>query len=624
MLVLEKQTLKQKKLRHSEYYSMVGMFDELYARSKNGEIFNHLTEIISSENNIKLAYRNIKRNKGSTTAGHDNVSIKDIEKIPHDVFVKKIQKMLSWYKAKPVKRVEIPKPNGKMRPLGLPSMWDRIVQQCILQVLEPICEAKFYKRSHGFRPNHSAEHALAECYRLAQVVKLHYVIDIDIKGFFDNVNHSKLKKQIWSMGIRDKKLICIISEMLKAPIVLPDGTIENPVKGTPQGGILSPLLSNIVLNELDWWISSQWETIPTRTPYKTRIHANGTVDRSPIYTTFRRNTQLKEMYIVRYADDFKIFCRNRQDAEKAYYAVRKWLNDRLGLQISEEKSKIVNLRKQYSDFLGFKFKLMRKNKGYVICSHMSDKAIQQEKQILKEQIKRMQNPADTQAEHAAISRYNTMVWGIHNYYQYATCISIDCKAIAYEINICLKNRLRERLKKTGSIEELYIRKKYGTSKQMRFSHEKPICPISYVRTKNPMHKKANVCKFTAEGRTEIHKGLEINAAILSRLACYAETDRSIEYLDNRISLYVAQHGKCAVTGRPLEITEMHCHHKLPTHKGGTDVYSNLTIVNEDVHMLIHATEPDTIKEYMSILELTKPMLKKLNKLREMAGLLAIS
>lgn len=214
-----------------------------------------------------------------------------------------------------------------------------------------------------------------------------------------------------------------------------------------------------------------------------------------------------------------------------------------------------------------------------------------------------------------------MVWGIHNYYQYATCISIDCKAIAYEINICLKNRFKERLKKTGSIKELYVREKYGASKQMRFSHGKPTCPIGYVRTKNPMCKKANVCKFTAEGRTEIHKGLEINVTILSRLACYAEADRSIEHLDNRISLYVAQHGRCAVTGRLLEITEMHCHHKLPAHKGGTDVYSNLTVINEDVHMLIHATEPDTIKKYMSILELTKPML---NKLREMAGLLAIS
>ncbi len=624
MLVLEKQTLKQKKLRHSEYYSMVEMFDDLYARSSKGEVFNKLVNIISSENNIKLAYRNIKRNKGSTTAGYDDIDIKDIEKIPHEKYVAKIQKMLSWYRAKPVKRVEIPKPNGKMRPLGLPTMWDRLVQQCILQVLEPICEAKFYKRSHGFRPNHSAEHALAECYKMAQVQGMHFIVDVDIKSFFDNVNHNKLKKQMWAMGIQDKKLLCIISEMLKAPIIYPDGHREIPTKGTPQGGILSPLLSNIVLNELDWWISSQWETIPTRTDYKTRTHKNGTVDRSPIYTTFRRNTNLKEMYIVRYADDFKIFCRNRQEAEKAFHAVKGWLNDRLGLQISEEKSKIINLKKRYSEFLGFKFKLIRKGNRYAICSHMSDKALQREKQMLKDQIERIQDPADTNAEHAAISRYNTMVWGIHNYYQYATCISMDCSAIAYEINKCLKNRLKERLKKQGNIDLLFIKKRYGASQQIRFSNGKPICPISYVRMKNPMHKKSSICKYTVDGRKEIHKSLGINVAILNRLACYSEVSRSIEFLDNRISLYVAQNGKCAVTGRPLEINEMHCHHKTPISKGGTDVYSNLTIVMEDVHILIHATEETTINEYLSILELTKPMLKKLNKLREMTGSLVIS
>ena len=125
--------------------------------------------------------------------------------------------------------------------------------------MEPICEAKFYERSNGFRPNRSAENAIAQCYKMINLQKLYFVVDVDIKGFFDNVNHTKLIQQIWHMGIRDKKLLCIIREMLKAPIVMPDGTVEYPVKGTPQGGILSPLLSNIVLNELDWWIASQWE-----------------------------------------------------------------------------------------------------------------------------------------------------------------------------------------------------------------------------------------------------------------------------------------------------------------------------------------------------------------------------
>ena len=134
-----------------------------------------------------------------------------------------------------------------------------------MQVLEPICEAKFYDKSYGFRPNRSCENALAQANSYMYAGKRHFVVDVDIKGFFDNVDHSKLIKQMWALGIRDKKLISIIKEMLKAPIKMPDGEIVYPTKGTLQGGILSPLLSNIVLNELDWWGQSRWVEIPTST-----------------------------------------------------------------------------------------------------------------------------------------------------------------------------------------------------------------------------------------------------------------------------------------------------------------------------------------------------------------------
>ena len=107
---------------------------------------------------------------------------------------------------------------------------DRLIQQCVLQVLEPICEAKFFERSNGFRPNRSAENAIAQAERMVQRMNLHYVVDVDIKGFFDNVNHGKLLKQMWTLGIRDKKLLCIISAMLKAEVV----GIGFPEKGTPQ------------------------------------------------------------------------------------------------------------------------------------------------------------------------------------------------------------------------------------------------------------------------------------------------------------------------------------------------------------------------------------------------------
>ncbi len=228
-----KKQQKNSKLRHLEYYDLQETFDKLYADSQNGKIFNHLLELITSDENIRLAYRNIKRNSGSVTSGVDKMTIKDIEKIPMEKFVPIVQRKFKWYKPKPVRRVEIPKLNGKTRPLGIPAMWDRVVQQCILQVLEPICEAKFHERSNGFRPNRSAEHAISQAGVMIQLRNLYFVVDIDIKGFFDNVNHSKLIKQMWSIGIRDKKLLCIIKEMLKAPIVLPNGSTIYPDKGTP-------------------------------------------------------------------------------------------------------------------------------------------------------------------------------------------------------------------------------------------------------------------------------------------------------------------------------------------------------------------------------------------------------
>ena len=192
---------KQKKLRHLEYYDLQECFDDLYAKSKQGEVFTKLMEIVSSEENIRLAYRNIKRNTGSHTSGTDNLNIENIEKLSAEKLIEIIQRKFRYYKPNPVRRVEIPKPNGKARPLGIPTIIDRLVQQCILQVLEPICEAKFHERSNGFRPNRSTEHAMAQCYRMIQMQNMHFVVDIDIKGFFDNVNHSKLIRQMWAMGI---------------------------------------------------------------------------------------------------------------------------------------------------------------------------------------------------------------------------------------------------------------------------------------------------------------------------------------------------------------------------------------------------------------------------------------
>ena len=617
-------TKKKQTLRNSEYYDMQSTFDELYAKSQNGQVFQNLMGIICSEENIQLAYRNIKRNGGSVTPGVDGITIRDIEQMPAEKYIRTVQKKLAWYKPKPVKRVEIPKPNGGIRPLGIPTMFDRLVQQSIKQVLEPICEAKFHEYSYGFRPNRSAENAISKVQNLIHFTKLYYVVDMDIKGFFDNVNHSKLIKQMWSLGIRDKTLLCIIKEMLKAPIILPDGSKVLPQKGTPQGGVLSPLLANIVLNELDWWISSQWETHPTHTPYKIIEHKEGHQDRGSIYRALKRSN-LKEMYIVRYADDFKIFCRKRDDANKAYFAIKQWLAERLKLEISEEKSKVVSLKRHYSEFLGFELKVVQKRKKWVVRSHMCQKAIQRETHVLIEQIKDMQHPQDAANGALAVTKYTAMVIGIHNYYQIATDVNLDCKTIRRNINICLHNRLRHKITKTGQVVGKYIRQRYGQSKDIQFIYGCPIAPIGSVQHKKPMSKKRTINSYTPEGRAEIHDGLKLNMSILLQLMKTSTPMGSVEFMDNRLSLWCAQYGKCAITGRELMVDEIHCHHKIPKEPPfyGTDRYENLIIVHVDVHRLIHATAPETIAKYLAMLNLTKRQLNKVNSLRKSAGLAEI-
>lgn len=615
----------RKRLRHNEYYDMQQTFDNLYSYSKNNNNFYNLMEIILQEDNIKLAFRNIKKNHGSQTAGTDGKTIKDIEKLPVEQFIKIIQNKLKWYKPKPVRRIEIPKPNGKTRPLGIPTIVDRIVQQCILQVLEPICEAHFHERNNGFRANRSAEHAISQCYRMIQQYNLYYVVDIDIKSFFDNVNHSKLIKQMWTLGIRDKQLLCIIKEMLKAPIILPNKEMIYPTKGTPQGGILSPLLSNIVLNELDWWITSQWEEIKTRKEYKEKVSKNGNKQHGARNRRLKATSQLKEVYIVRYADDFKLFCRNKQDAEKIFIATKNWLRERLKLEISEEKSKVVNLKNSYSEFLGFKIKATPKRNKYVVVSHMSDKAIKRETEKLKEQLKKIAKPHDENNRGLAINLYNSMVWGIHNYYRYATKIYDDCGKIQYNISKVLKSKhgLGNNLKKTGVLTP-YIRKKYGKSSRIRYINNKPICPIGHVEPYIPMYKKSSICNYTKNGRAEIHKKLGFNTNVMLQMMKQNIPNKNIEYMDNRISLYAGQRGKCAVTGIELTIDNIHCHHKIPIKNGGTDKYENLIIIHKNIHVLIHATTQETIEKYKSMIKINDKSMIKLNNLRKMVGNPAIS
>ena len=187
--------------RNAERYDAKETGYQLYEGSLKGNKFDRLMPLIVSEQNIILAYRNICKNNGSKTPGTDGKTITEIQSLPIETVIKTVRNKLNFYQPKKVRRVEIPKDNGKTRPLGIPSIWDRLIQQCILQILEPICEAKFHERNNGFRPYRSTQNAIAQCYKMAQLQNLHFVVDVDIVGFFDNIDHNKLIRQLWGLGI---------------------------------------------------------------------------------------------------------------------------------------------------------------------------------------------------------------------------------------------------------------------------------------------------------------------------------------------------------------------------------------------------------------------------------------
>lgn len=224
-----------------------------------------------------------------------------------------------------------------------------------------------------------------------------------------------------------------------------------------------------------------------------------------------------------------------------------------------------------------------------------------------------------------------MVIGIHNYYRFATQVNADLNALAMDIERQRYNRFSKATKAENSkgftAHGNYTGKDVGykpylKSKMMRYLMGYPILPIGYVQTRNPMRKQKAINKYTAKGRELIHKNL---VTVTEKELRYLRENpiinerATIEYNDNRISRYIAQKGKCAITGLKLDVTNMHCHHKNPWILTKDDSYENLTIVIPEVHKLIHATDEKTISKYLEILKLTNTQLKKVNQLRKLVG-----
>ena len=294
-----------------------------------------MMEEICEWKNLKEAIRQVKANKGS--AGIDGMTVEELPDYRELVVIRE-QLWSGTYKPQPVRRVEIPKPDGGMRKLGIPTALDRVVQQAVLQVLQQRWDRTFSDSSFGFRPGRSAHQAVAQA---QQYIAGGYgwVVDLDLEKFFDRVNHDKLMGQI-AKRLQDKRLLKLIRAFLNAG-VMENGLVSPSVEGTPQGGPLSPLLSNLVLDELD------------------------------------RELERRGHRFVRYADDCNIYVRSEKAGQRVMESVKRFITKRLKLKVNEQKSAVA--RPQVRKFLGFSF-----STGPVIRRTIAPKAIERFKDRIRE------------------------------------------------------------------------------------------------------------------------------------------------------------------------------------------------------------------------------------------------
>ena len=285
----------------------------IYLRKRKEETDMELLEEILNQNNLNKAYKKVVANKG--VAGADGITVEeefDYLKENKDRIINQIRKRK--YKPQPVKRVQIPKENGKMRNLGIPTVTDRIIQQAIFQVISPIFEKQFNDNSFGFRPNRSCEQAVIRALEYLND-GYEWIVDIDLEKFFDTVNQDKLITII-GKTITDGDVVSLIRKYLSAG-VMEKGIVKATTVGTPQGGNLSPLLSNIMSNELD------------------------------------KELDARGLNFVRYADDCIILVKSEKAANRVLASITKFIEKKLGLKVNAEKSKVT--RPTQTKYLGFSF-----------------------------------------------------------------------------------------------------------------------------------------------------------------------------------------------------------------------------------------------------------------------------
>ena len=396
--------------------------DFLYEKSGQGVSFTGLVEAMANEVTIVTAVHNIKSNKGSRTAGVDKIKMDKYLQMPKDELILLIQSSFRNYRPKPARREYIEKSNGKKRPLGIPTVLDRIIQECVRIIIEPICEARFYPQSYGFRPYRAQKHAIrgiinvinAGCKSPDQPV---WAIEGDIKGCFDNINHRLLLQKLWRIGIHDKRVLKIISQMLKA------GYMENDLfhateLGTPQGGILSPLLSNVYLNDFDWYVGRMYME-----PHRQCKHKGNDTRRL-------KWAGVTPKYNYRYADDWVILTSTEKEALRLKCVLTKYFRNRMKLELSQEKTYVTDLRTNGIHFLGFVVKAERKRKTpdpATWTKHLVGKPLPAMERLgkkikkLLEEVHRIELCQKVNVQAAQIQYVNSVIMGMAQYLQTSIC-----------------------------------------------------------------------------------------------------------------------------------------------------------------------------------------------------------